>query len=158
MQEHEIHYAVDRLNTAYARCIDADRLEEWPEFFAEQCLYQIISADSHERGLPLGLIYADSKAMLRDRVTALRQANIYEPQRYRHLVSSLAVLDADDLTAVRAEAHYLVVRTMQAGDSEIFSVGSYVDVVDLSGAKPLFRERRVIIDNERIDTLLAIPI
>ena len=158
MHAREIHFMVEQLNTAYARCIDSDRLEEWPDFFAGQCLYQIISADNHERGLPLGLIFADSKAMLRDRVTALRQANIYEPQRYRHLVSSIAILAADDLTAIRAEAHYLVVRTMQAGDSEIFSTGRYSDVIDLTGERPVFRERLVVIDNERIDTLLAIPI
>ncbi len=158
MDLRDIHFAVERLNTAYARCIDSNRLEEWPDFFAEDCLYQIISADSYARGLPLGLVYADSRAMLVDRVTALRDANIYEPQRYRHLVSSLAILDASDRRAVRAEAHYLVVRTMQAGDSTVFSVGRYADVIDLTGREPLFRERRVIFDSERVDTLLAIPL
>lgn len=158
MELRDVHFTVEQLNTAYVRCIDNDRLEEWPGFFAEECLYQIISSDNFERGLPLGLVYADSKAMLEDRVTALRQANIYEPQTYRHLVSSLVISDASDLERVRAEAHYLVVRTMQAGESGVFSVGRYADVIDLTGEKPLFRERRVIFDNERVDTLLAIPI
>jgi anthranilate 1,2-dioxygenase small subunit len=158
MDAQAIHFAVEQLNTAYVRCIDSDRLEEWPDFFVEDCLYQIVSAGNEARGLPLGLVYADSRAMLTDRVAALRLANVYEPQRYRHLVSSLAILDARDLAAVRAEAHYLVVRTMQAGASEVFSVGRYVDVIDLTGKRPLLRERRVVFDNERIDTLLAIPI
>lgn len=158
MKPQEIHHAVEQLNTAYARCIDGDRLEEWPDFFSEECLYQIISAENHERGLPLGLVYADSKAMLRDRVTALRQANIYEPQRYRHLVSSLAILDSGDLSAVRTESHFLVVRTMQAGDSSVFAVGRYADVIDLSGANHHYKEKQVILDIARIDTLLAIPI
>ena len=91
-------------------------------------------------------------------MVALRQANIYEPQRYRHLVSNIAVLDAADLSAVRAEAHYLVIRTMQGGDSEIFSAGRYADVIDLTGPTPLFREKRVIYDNERVYTLLALPL
>lgn len=158
MEAHQIHYAVEQLNTAYARCIDTDRLEEWPGFFAEQCLYQIISAENHERGLPLGLIFADSKAMLRDRVTALRQANIYEAQRYRHLVSSLVILDAGDLSAVRAESHFLVVRTMQSGDSSVFAVGRYADIIDLSGPNHYFKAKQVILDSTRIDTLLAIPL
>jgi len=144
--------------TAYVRCIDSDRLEDWPDFFTEDCLYEIISAENVERGLPVGLVYADSRNMLTDRVSALRLANIYEPQRYRHLVSSLAILDAADLSAVRAEAHYLVVRTMQAGGSSLFSAGRYADVIDLTGPRPLYREKRVIADNARIDTLLAIPI
>lgn len=144
--------------TAYVRCIDSDRLEDWPDFFTEDCLYEIISAENVERGLPVGLVYADSRNMLTDRVSALRLANIYEPQRYRHLVSSLAILDAADLSAVRAEAHYLVVRTMQAGASSLFSAGRYADVIDLTCPRPLYREKRVIADNARIDTLLAIPI
>jgi anthranilate 1,2-dioxygenase small subunit len=158
MDEREIHYRVERLLTEYVRCIDDDRLEEWPDFFTDECFYQIIAASNHDRGLPVGLVYADSKGMLVDRVAALRQANIYEPQRYRHLFSAVAVLDSSDLERICVESHYLVVRTMQGGDSVIFSVGRYVDVVDLSGKKPLFRERRVIFDNERVDTMLAIPL
>ena len=158
MQLRDIHFAVEQLNTAYARCIDSDRLEDWPEFFTQSCFYNINPADSVERGLPIGLMYADSRAMLTDRVTALRKANIYEAQRYRHLISSLTVLDTKDLTAVRTEASFLVVRTMQAGDSVVFCSGVYADLIDLSGEEALFRERRVICDSERIDTLLAIPI
>jgi anthranilate 1,2-dioxygenase small subunit len=158
MKAHEVHYAAEQLMTAYVRCIDSDRLEDWPDLFTEDCLYEIISAENVERGLPVGLVYADSRNMLTDRVSALRLANIYEPQRYRHLVSSLAILDAADLSAVRAEAHYLVVRTMQAGASSLFSAGRYADVIDLTGPRPLYREKRVIADNTRIDTILAIPI
>ena len=51
-----------------------------------------------------------------------------------------------------------MVRTMQAGDSAVFCSGVYADLIDLSGEEALFRERRVICDSERIDTLLAIPI
>ena len=158
MDARDIHFAVEQLQTAYVRCIDSDRLEEWPEFFTEDCFYQIISAGNHARGLPMGLVYADSRNMLVDRVVALRQANVYELQRYRHLVSSLAIVDAANLSAVRAETNYLVVRTMQGGDSSIFSAGCYFDLIDLTGPTPLFREKRVVFDNERVDTLLAIPL
>jgi anthranilate 1,2-dioxygenase small subunit len=158
MDERDIHWAIERLQTAYVHCIDNDRLEEWPDFFVDDCLYQIISASNHARGMPMGLVYADRRAMLQDRVAALRKANVYEPQRYRHLVSSLAVVEAQDLSAVKAESHYLVVRTMQGGDSSIFSVGRYRDTIDLSRGRPVFKTKRVIFDNERVDTLLAIPI
>jgi 3-phenylpropionate/cinnamic acid dioxygenase small subunit len=75
---------VAELNAAYAATIDADRLEVWPDFFVEDCLYNITSAENHRRGYGVGIIYADSRAMLRDRVTTLRTANIYERQNYRH--------------------------------------------------------------------------
>ena len=83
---------VSQLNADYARAIDDDRLEAWPDFFVEPCVYKITSADNHRRGHEVGVVYADSKGMLRDRVTALREANIYERQSYRHLVGLPAIL------------------------------------------------------------------
>ncbi len=79
------------------------RSRHWPEFFTDDCIYRITSAENYEAGLPLGLIYATSKNMLSDRVSALRQANIYEPQRYRHLISlsvQIAKAEPDALDAV----------------------------------------------------------
>ena len=62
-----------------------------PRFFTDPCLYKITSADNYRRGLAAGLIYADSRGMLQDRVAALREANIYERQAYRHLVGLPAI-------------------------------------------------------------------
>src|SRR5271169_4183187 len=83
---------LEQLYADYVHCLDADELERWPDFFTEDCFYRITSAENYAAGLPLGLIYATSRNMLRDRVSALRQANIYEPQRYRHLVSSIRIV------------------------------------------------------------------
>src|SRR5438132_3354379 len=99
---------IEGLYTAYAHCLDDDRLEEWPGFFTEDCAYRVTSAENFEAGLPLGIIYATSKNMLVDRVMALRRANIYEPQRYRHLVSSMQIQgNAND--GLDATANFLVV-------------------------------------------------
>ena len=149
--------ALTQLNAEYARALDDDRLEDWPEFFAEPCLYTITSMDNYAHGLPVGLMYADSKGMLRDRVTALRQANIYERQAYRHLVGLPAIVgDVDD--GARVETPFLVVRIMRDGRIDLFATGRYLDVVvDLAGT-PRFRERVVVCDSSRVDTLLAIPL
>jgi hypothetical protein len=40
---------VAELNAAYAATIDADRLEAWPDFFVESCLYKITSADNRKQ-------------------------------------------------------------------------------------------------------------
>ena len=146
-----------QLNAEYARAIDDDRLEDWPDFFVEGCLYTITSADNYRQRLPLGVIYADSKGMLRDRVTALRRANIYERQTYRHVVGLPAVLgDADG--AVRAETPFLVVRIMRDGRMDLFATGRYVDVLVEEAGSLRFRERIVVCDSNRVDTLLAIPL
>ena len=148
---------VSQLNADYARAIDDDRLEDWPAFFVERCLYKITSADNHRKGLPAGIVYADSRGMLHDRVAALREANIYERQTYRHLVGLPALLgDADG--GMRTETPFLVVRIMRDGTMDLFATGRYLDVlVEVDGALR-FRERIVVCDSGRIDTLLAIPL
>jgi 3-phenylpropionate/cinnamic acid dioxygenase small subunit len=148
---------VAQLNADYARAIDDDRLEEWPEFFADPCLYSITSADNLRQGLPIGVMYADSKGMLRDRVTALRQVNIYERQAYRHVVGLPALLgDVDG--GVRAETPFLVVRIMRDGRMDLFATGRYLDELADAGGALRFRERVVVCDSRRVDTLLAIPL
>ena len=148
---------VSRLNAEYARAIDDDRLEDWPEFFAEPCLYTITSADNHRHGMPVGLIYADSKGMLKDRVAALREANVYERQSYRHVVGLPAILGERD-GAMRAETPFLVVRIMRDGTMALFATGRYLDALVEEAGALRFRERVVVCDSSRIDTLLAIPL
>jgi 3-phenylpropionate/cinnamic acid dioxygenase small subunit len=148
---------VSRLNADYARAIDDDRLEDWPNFFTDPCLYTITSADNHRRGMPVGVIYADSKGMLKDRVAALRDANIFERQSYRHVVGLPAILGERD-GAVRAETPFLVVRIMRDGTMALFATGRYLDALVEEAGALRFRERVVVCDSSRIDTLLAIPL
>lgn len=149
--------AIVQLNADYARAIDDDRLEDWPDFFTESCVYSITSADNHRQGLPIGVMYADSKAMVRDRVTALRRANVYERQTYRHVVGLPAVLGESD-GGVRAETPFLVVRIMRDGRMDLFATGRYLDVLAEEAGALRFRERVVVCDSNRVDTLLAIPL
>ena len=148
---------LSQLNADYARAIDDDRLEDWPDFFAERCVYKITSADNLRRGFEVGVVYADSKGMLRDRVTALREANVYERQTYRHLVGLPAILGNGN-GVVRAETPFLVVRVMRAGTMDIFATGRYVDALVEERGALRFRERIVVCDSSRFDTLLAIPL
>ena len=141
------------LNADYAACLDSDRLEQWPDFFAEQCLYKITSADNLRRGYQAGLIYADSRAMLTDRVASLREANIYERQSYRHIIG-LPRLTSNDAS----ETPFLVVRTMRDGRIDLFASGLYLDRVSDEAGRLRFAERIVVCDSARIDTLLAIPL
>jgi 3-phenylpropionate/cinnamic acid dioxygenase small subunit len=150
--------AIQVLNADYARAIDDERIEDWPEFFHEHCLYKITTADNHRRGLELGLVYADSKGMLKDRVAALREANVYERQRYRHLVGLPAIL-GEEQGAARVESPFLVTRIMRDGTMDLFATGRYLDRIAADGASALkFRERIVVCDSARFDTLLALPL
>lgn len=141
----------------YAACIDGDELERWPDFFTEDCHYKITTFDNHSRGLPVGLIYAHNRAMLEDRVTALRKANIYEAQRYRHILSVVRVTGGEG-SMIEAETGFLVVRIMHDGTQDLFATGRYLDRIDIRRERPRFAEKLVVLDSDKIDTLLAIPL
>ena len=95
--------------------------------------------------------------MLEDRVAALREANIFERQAYRHLVGLPARTGETD-GALRAETPFLVVRIMRDGRMDLFATGRYLDVIVDEGHVLRFRARVVVCDSARIDTLLAIPL
>lgn len=155
----EKQYSVEQLLARYAQALDGGALESWPDFFVESGRYRILTAENYAQGLPLALVQADSRAMLRDRVSALRHANIYEAQHYRHLVSSTLIeeIDAQHLKAV---SHFMVARIMHDGQTLLFATGRYLDriVLGAAPAEAKFEERLVILDSSRIDTLLAIPL
>jgi anthranilate 1,2-dioxygenase small subunit/terephthalate 1,2-dioxygenase oxygenase component beta subunit len=145
------------LNAAYARVIDTEQYEQWPDLFDDPCLYKITTAENVARGYESGIIYADSRGMLQDRVSALRKANIYERQRYRHIVGLPVVLGRADGTA-DVETPFLIVRIMGAGTTDVFATGCYRDKVKENGSGMLrFSERVAVCDSSRFDTLVAIP-
>jgi len=146
---------VEELHSRYAHALDEDRLEDWPNFFTENGKYRIATAENEARGLPLPVMSADSRGMMRDRVASLRHANIYEPQRYRHMVSSTLVEKLDD-KRVKAIANFLVVRIMENGEAQLFASGRYLDRILLPEMQ--YEERVVVCDSRRFDTLLAIPL
>src|SRR5882757_6674520 len=74
------------LQAAYIRCIDNNALGSWPDFFVDACLYVVTTAENRRNGFEAGIIYADTKGMLIDRIAALREANVYEKQSYRHIL------------------------------------------------------------------------
>lgn len=151
----ELQLAVERLHARYAHAIDDGRLEDWPGFFTDDGRYRITTSENEARGLPLPVIYAEGRAMLNDRIASLRHANIYEPQRYRHLVSSVLVEREGD-EWIKSKANFLVVRIMENGEALLFASGRYVDRITFPGLK--YAERVVICDSRRFDTLLAIPL
>lgn len=149
--------SIQKLNAEYARALDDDRLEDWPGFFVEDCLYKITTADNYAQGMEAGLIYADSRAMLQDRVTALRKASVYERQRYRHLLGMPLVV-GEEAGAKRTETPFLVVRVMRDGAMDLFACGRYLDCVVEEDGRTKLKERFVVCDSSRIDTLIAIPL
>jgi 3-phenylpropionate/cinnamic acid dioxygenase small subunit len=145
------------VNAAYIRCIDTGALESWPDFFLDDCLYKVTTADNHKAGFAAGVIYADSKAMLSDRILALRQANVYEKQSYRHIVGLPNVIKNGGDTA-ECETPFIVVRIMHDGQTDVFATGVYLDTLRDAGGDLKFAQRVVVCDSSRFDTLVALPL
>ena len=97
LQNFALRLEVEELYTEYAHVLDNFELEQWPQFFTDDCLYQIVSRENRERGLPLALMRCESKAMLTDRVVTIRQTQMFAPRALRHLVSSLRIAPATAL-------------------------------------------------------------
>ena len=161
MVSQKLRSAVEDLIHAYVQCIDDDRLEEWPDFFTEDCLYQIMPRENTDQGLPIAVMYCDSRGMLQDRVVAHRKANLFAPHLYRHLVSALRVTDQDK-GMVTARSNYAVFRTaldpINYGTTEVYSVGEYRDKIVFVDGVAKFQERIAIVDTSRIQSLLVTPL
>src|SRR5262245_48447318 len=148
--------AVQDLNTRYAEAIDDDRLEEWPEFFRADGHYLITTAENVSQGFPIGLVSATSRAMLRDRIKALRLANVYEAQRYRHILGTPRVIAENG--ELKARTSFLVARIMHTGETIVFATGCYRDRIVRDNDGATFAEKIVVLDSRQVDTLLAIPL
>jgi anthranilate 1,2-dioxygenase small subunit len=145
------------LSDLYASILDNDRLEDWPGLFVDDCLYEIIPRENEEMGLPAPVMLCDNIRMLRDRVVALRHANIYEKVAYRHMVSGLEFTAAEDGT-ITATSSYIVINTSLEGFSEVYQAGSYRDIIVRTEAGLRYKSRRCVFDTLKVQTLLAVPI
>jgi anthranilate 1,2-dioxygenase small subunit/terephthalate 1,2-dioxygenase oxygenase component beta subunit len=95
--------------------------------------------------------------MLQDRIAALREANIYERQSYRHLLG-MPVLIASDADTATACTPFMVARIMLHGETRLFATGEYRDRFVRSQGHLLLAERVAVCDSSVTDTLLALPL
>jgi len=152
-----LRLGIENLLADYADCIDDDRLEEWPDFFVDDCRYLITDRESHQAGLRHGVIYCASRGMLMDRITAMRRVLVYEPHRYRHILAPARIGKVENGVA-EARSNFLAVRIMHDGETSLFATGRYLDRIDVSRSPFRFIERLVILDSQKINTLLVIPL
>jgi anthranilate 1,2-dioxygenase small subunit len=153
----DVRDAIHDLMADYCHYIDDDLLEDWLDFFTEDCVYKILSRENVENDLPLELLSCRNKNMLRDRILSLREANIYNIHFDKHILGAVRIL-AEENGAYRVQANYTVYQSNQDGVSELFNVGTYRDLIVFADGKPLFKEKIAIADTFGIPRLLSTPI
>jgi len=153
----ELRARLADLYAAYDDALDEGDYERWPEFFTDSCLYKVIPRENYDAGLPLGLMHAESRAMLADRIAAMRKTTLYAPRLVRRIVGSI-VLRAIEADGMRLSASFALFQTMLNEPSTVFLCGRLYDrIVEDAGALR-FAERICVTDSTLVPTSLIFPI
>lgn len=154
----DLRAALDALLADYAYVLDEDALDQWPDFFAEDCVYKIVPRENFEMDLPLAVLSCEGQGMLRDRVTAIRETLLFEPRALRHITSGMRVLGIDSDGSVRSQTNYVVYENTVDETNSVFSVGRYIDRVVSDAGRLKYAEKLCVFDTSVIDTSLIYPI
>ena len=156
--DERVYRTIENLLYEWARAIDENRVEEAAALLTEQAEYKVASRFNVDRGLPLAVIHCKSAAQLRDRISSMRVANVYETHFYRHLITGVQILGAEQ-GEYEVRSNYAVIRIVEHdGSMSLFSTGQYRDRIVLENGVAKFTRRHVLYDSRAIDTCLVIPI
>ena len=152
-----LQYEVEQLYSRYAAAIDDGRLDEWPEFFTEECFYAIVPRDNFERGLPLAVMRCESRDMLKDRARAIRETMMYEPRYVRHQITNVRIERVDE--SIHAQANYAVFEVLMDELPKVLSVGRSIDLIRREPDGALrFREKRAVYDSVLVPNSIIYPL
>jgi anthranilate 1,2-dioxygenase small subunit len=149
--------ALADLLAEYGALLDLARYDEWLGLFAAACRYQVVPRENAEQGLAAALIFCDSRAMLEDRIMALREANKYNIHSDRHLIGLPRVIQGEG-SGLAVEAPFAVYQTDQEGETRLFATGLYCDRLEPEGGALRIRDKLVLLDTFAVPTLLATPL
>jgi 3-phenylpropionate/cinnamic acid dioxygenase small subunit len=153
----ELRARLADLYCAYDDTLNEGALERWPDLFTEACVYKVLPRENFERGLPVAVIYCESRDMLADRVVALRETALYAPRIARRITSGIHLRSIEG-GVLCLTANFTVLQTMQDQPSELFLCGSCRDRVVDDGGELRFAERLFIYDSTIVPTSLVYPV
>ncbi len=161
MLDFKTYFELLNLYSDYAMVCDSKEWERWPDFFLEDGTYRLQPRENFDQGLPLCLLALESKAMIRDRVYGVKETMYHDPYYQRHIVGTprvISVTREGGVERIHAEANYTVIRTKFDGDSTVFSVGYYSDVIVRTPEGLKLQSRLCVYDSEMIANSVIYPI
>jgi salicylate 5-hydroxylase small subunit len=153
----ELRARLADLYAAYDDALAQSDYERWPEFFTDTCLYKVIPRESYDLGHPLGLMQAESRGMLADRIAAIRKTTLYAPRIVQRLVSGI-ILQAIEADGMRLSASFATFQTMLNEPSQVFLCGRFYDRVVEEDGTLRFAVRICVTDSTLVPTSLIFPI
>jgi anthranilate 1,2-dioxygenase small subunit len=154
-----LRHEIEAFNAAYAATLDEQRLMEWVDLFTDDALYVVLSRENFERNLPVGVIYCDSKGMIRDRAFALQETAMFAPRYLRHMIANLCLGHRADDGTITARANYVVLQVLlDRPDATLHQVGTYYDKFRRTADGLRLAERRCVYDNLLVPNALCVPV
>jgi 3-phenylpropionate/cinnamic acid dioxygenase small subunit len=153
----ELRMEIEEFHADYCWTLDCGDVERWPDYFTDDAVYRITARENADAGLPVGLVYADSKAMIRDRAFALKHTQMYAPRTMQHFVSNVRVLEASG-SRIKAQSNYLLLQTLVEGPTTIHQAGRYYDTFVRASGGLLLKERQCVYDTVLIANDLVLPV
>ena len=157
MRDMMLWYDLHRLQERYVNVIDTDRLEQWPDLFTEDCVYEIIPGRNVDQCIPATVMRCCGRSMLRERITSLRAANASDAHKYRHLISGLDIAPVNE-DMVDMQSNYVVLQTLADGELRVYQSGRYFDRVQRMADGWRYQLKRAIYDTSRVQTMSIAPI
>ena len=152
-----LRFEIEDLYAEYADVLDMMELERWPEQFTENAFYDVIPRENYDRDLPLAIMRCESRAMMEDRVRAIRETLMFEPRYVRHLISGLRITPGND-GEIGVTANYLVLETLSDEMTKILNAGRYVDTLVREDGALRFKEKRCVYDSTVVPNSLVYPV
>ena len=157
-EDRALRFDVEEFNVEYARILDAQDIDRWPEFFTEDGFYRVTARENFDDGFPVGLVWCEGRPMMKDRAAAVKTTMVHAPRYLRHYNSNVRITGVDGDGTIRSESNYLVVETLMEEESRIFQAGLYMDQFVRSDGGLLLKSRDCIYDSLLIPNNVVYPV
>ena len=154
----DLRFAVEEFNTEYCAALDSGDLEKWPDFFTEDAIYRITAKENADAGLPVGLVYAEGRNMLRDRAVAIARTQMFAPRYTLHVTGNVRVLRQLPSGEFAAQSNFILLQTLVDGPTTLHLAGRYYDRFVRTESGLLLKERQAVYDTTMLATDVVYPV
>ena len=151
---------VEDFNAAYCTVLDDGALEDWPEFFTEDAFYNITSRENFDHGRPVGLVYCENKAMLKDRALAIAKTSMFGPRYLRHYMTNTQVTAIEPDGTICATVNYILIETLaELPEGRLHQAGRMIDRFQRQEDGSLLLSSRIAVyDTLLVPNALVLPV
>jgi 3-phenylpropionate/cinnamic acid dioxygenase small subunit len=153
-----LRFDIEEFNTEYARILDVQDIDAWPDFFTADGFYRITGRENYDAGLTIGLVWCEGRPMMEDRAAAVKTTMVHAPRYLRHYNSNVRVIGVDADGTIHSESNYLVVETLMEDKTRIFQAGLYIDQFVREDGGLLLKARDCIYDSLLIPNDMVYPV